>query len=75
MHHDGGCHLQFAEAIIQQLHELVDAPALDGGADRRVALWLRLALLSPLLPLAYASKEATAGRSSLRARLAPILLR
>jgi hypothetical protein len=68
------CSLQFAEAIVQQLHELAGAPALGGAADIQVALWLRLALLGPLLPLVYASKEGVAG-GSLRARLAPILLR
>lgn len=74
LHHDGGSHLQFAEAIIQQLHELADTATLGDSTGSQVALWLRLALLSPLLPLVYASKEGVAG-GSLRARLAPILLR
>lgn len=44
------------------------------AAALQAALWLRLALLSPLLPLVYASKEQGAERS-LRAALAHALLR
>lgn len=78
-------YLQFAEAVIRQLQELTTATpssprsgsaAEDGSsaAALQLALWLRLALLSPLLPLVYASKEGDPARN-LRSILAPILLR
>lgn len=44
------------------------------SAALQAAVWLRLAMLSPLLPLVYASKEQGAERS-LRTALAHALLR
>lgn len=86
MHQDvtfeGWVLVQFAVELTRQLRQLASAsPAGTPGAtsaamstaELQCALWVRLSLLPPLLPLVYADKDSAAG-GSLRNSLAPTLL-
>lgn len=73
---------EFAVELTRQLCQLASArpgsetgatSAATSAAELQCALWVRLALLPPLLPLVYVDKD-TSGGSSLRTSLTPTLL-
>lgn len=64
---------QFAVELARQLKLLAAAPGAGPPAALQAALWLRAALLPPLLPLVYSDRDQSAG-GNLRGLIAPTLL-
>lgn len=64
---------QFAVELARQLRSLGAGGGAAGGAEVQAALWLRVALLPPLLPLVYADRDQSA-TGNLRGIIAPTLL-